>query len=74
MTGPLYYAYSAKCKDAHGNVAYSLPSVLVPTTSTTLHIGCGAPLVELHLVAGWLNQPVGRLDRVFPPGAASLDR
>lgn len=62
VTGPLYYAYSAKCEDANGNVAYGQQLLLTPTTRTTLHIGCGAPLVELHLVAGWLNQPVGRID------------
>ena len=74
VTGPLYYAYSAECEDAKGNVAYGQQLLLTPTTSTTLHIGCGAPLVELHLVAGWLNQPVGRLDRVFTPGAEGIER
>jgi hypothetical protein len=74
VTGPLYYAYSAKCEDAKGNVAYGQQLLLTATTSITLHIGCGAPLVELHLVAGWLNQPVARLDRAFLPGAGRIQR
>lgn len=69
VSGPLYYAYSARCVDAKGNVAYQQDARFETTGNRIIHL-CNSSLRELHLVAGWLAQPVGRLDRVFGPGAA----
>lgn len=60
--GPLYYTYASQCRDARGNLAYGQDARLTPTGNTMLHLGCGAPLAELHVVAGWPGWPVARLD------------
>lgn len=73
VSGPLYYAYSARCEDAKGNVAYQQDARLETTGNRIIHF-CNSQLREVHLVAGWLNQPVGRLDRVFAPGGGSTER
>jgi hypothetical protein len=73
VSGPLYYAYSARCEDAKGKVAYQQNARLETTGNRILHL-CNSQLIELHLVAGWLNQPVGRLNRVFAPGGGSAER
>lgn len=74
ISGPLYFAYSSRCEDARGNVAYAQGPLVEPTASTTLHIGCGGHLAELHVVAGWLNQPVGRLDKFAPAQSGGAER
>jgi len=38
-----------------------------PSQSRVLQPGCSSPL-EWHVVAGWLNQPVARVDYVTVPG------
>jgi len=69
VSGPLYYAYSARCMDAKGNVAYQQDARFETTGNRIIDL-CNSSVRELHLVAGWLDQPVGRLDRVYAPGAA----
>lgn len=62
VASSLYYAYAVRCQDAKGTVAYAQVGRLEQTSGRVLHIGCGARPVELHVVAGWLDQPVATMN------------
>ncbi len=61
--GPIYYSYSYRCAETDGTEASGYDWQMSDSTTITPEIdpSCGR-LLEFHLVAGALNQPVGRVD------------